>query len=270
MRKIALVAASLVLTTGLLVAQQAQQPPQTPPAQQVPQAQQAPRLPASPPGQAATQVGGKWAAPKEGAEPRYTGGKWIVIEYGRPILRGRKTIFGTPAKATAAGKKAAPKAAAKAAATPPAAYGEKVNSGAPVWRAGANVTTRLRTEVPLVFGDKTLQAGEYSMFVDLDNGKWTLIFSNQPYQQKYDPSNKTDTWGSFNYDKTFDLLRVPMIVKAGTDSIEQFTIQFVNMTDVAAAGAVAKGQGLERKAAGGTLQMLWEKTTASVPFKVGS
>ncbi len=253
MKKIALVVMMLALVGGLSLAQQQTPPP--PAGQQMSQMQQpaqAPRMPASPPGQAATQVGGKWAAPKEGAEPRYTGGKWIVIEYGRPILRGRKNIFGTPAKTPAAGKKAAPKAGEKAAPTATAAYGEKVNAGAPVWRAGANVTTRLRTEVPLVFGGKTLEAGEYSMFVDLDNGKWTLILSNQPYQQKFDPKNKTETWGSFNYDPKSDVVRVPMTVKTGADSVDQFTIQFVNVTDT-----------------GGTIQMLWEKTIATVPFKVG-
>jgi len=254
MRRVALVAVSLVLATGALIAQQGQQAPPAMAGQQAQAAQPAqPRLPASPPGQVAAQVGGKWTVAKEGAEPRYTGGKWIVIDYGRPILRGRKAIFGTPAKATSATKKAAPKAETKTAATAPLAYGEQVNSGAPVWRAGANVTTRLRTEVPLVFGGKTLEAGEYSMFVDLDNGKWTLIFSNQPYQQKYDPNNKTDTWGSFNYDPKFDVLRAPMTVRTGTESIEQFTIQFVDMTD-----------------AGGTLEMLWQKTVAAVAFKVGS
>jgi hypothetical protein len=258
MRKTALVTVLLVLAVGLLTAQQTQQPPQAP-VQQTPQAQQpaqAPRMPASPPGQAATQVGGKWVEPKAGAAPRYTDGKWITVEYGRPILRGRKNIFGTPARGTAASKKAAPKAAGKiaatTAATPAAAYGEKVNDGAPVWRAGANVTTRLKTQVPLVLGGKTLEAGDYSMFVDLDNGKWTLILSNQPHQLKYDPNNKTETWGSFNYDQKFDLLRVPMTMKTGADTIDQFTIQFVNMTET-----------------GGTLQMLWEKTIAQVPFKVG-
>ena len=251
MRKVALVAVLLVLFGGLMSAQQTQQPPQTPPAQQTPQqVAQPPRLPASPPGQAATQVGGKWAVLKEGAAPRYTGGKWIVVDYGRPILRGRKEIFGTPAPAAAKGKPAAPKSATgKPAAL---AYGEKVNDGSPVWRVGANVTTRLRTEVPLLVGGKTLAAGEYSMFVDLDNGKWTMILSTQPYQQKYDPNNKTDTWGSYNYDKQYDVLRAPMTMSKSAATIDQFTIQFVNMTDT-----------------GGTLQMLWEKTVASVSFKVG-
>ncbi len=227
MRKIALVGVFLLLTAGLTWAQQ---PPPTMPASQTPQAPQAPRMVASPPGQAAAQVGGKWVQPKPDAEPRYTDGKWLVIDYGRPILRGRQNIFGAGAD-----------------------YGKKVNSGAPVWRVGANATTRLRTDVPLVFDGKTLAAGNYSVFVDLKPGAWTLIFSSQPYQQKYDPSNKTETWGSYNYDPKFDVLRVPMTVKAGADSVEQFTIQFVNMTD-----------------SGGTLEMGWDKTIAQAPFKVGA
>jgi hypothetical protein len=224
MRRTALVGVLLALMVGLV---SAQQPSQSPPA---PQAQQAPRIPASPPGQAATQVGGKWVVPKPDDDPRYTDGKWIIIDYGRPILRGRQDIFGAGAD-----------------------YGKGVNSGAPVWRVGANTTTRIRTETPLVFGDKTLAAGSYSVFVDLKPGAWTLIFSNQPYQQKYDPANKTETWGSFNYDSKSDVFRVPMTVKTGADSVEQFTIQFVNMTG-----------------SGGVLEMAWEKTIAQVPFKVGS
>ena len=38
----------------------------------------------------------------------------------------------------------------------------------PVWRAGANVSTRLKTEVPLTFGGKTVPPGEYSLFIDLE------------------------------------------------------------------------------------------------------
>ncbi len=225
MKKIALGVSMLALAGGLVFAQQA---PPAPTSLQAP-AMQAPRMPASPPGQAATQVAGKWASPKEGAPPRYSGGKWLVIDYGRPILRGRQDIFGSGAD-----------------------YGKQVNAGAPLWRAGANVTTRLRTEVPLVLGGKTLNPGEYSLFVELKPAAWTLVVSTQPFQQKYDPNNKTETWGAYNYDPKFDVVRVPMTVKTGTDSIDQFTIQFVNVTDT-----------------GGTIQMQWEKTIATVPFKVG-
>ena len=193
-------------------------------------AQQAPRKPASPPGTAATQVGGTWAKATPEAEPRYTGGKWIEVTYGRPVLRGRTAIFGTGAD-----------------------YGKKVSDGVPVWRTGANLTTRFSTEVPLVFAGKTLPAGEYSVFVDLKPGAWTLIFSKQAFQQKYDPNEKVATWGSYNYDPAQDVLRVPMVVGANPSSMEQFTIGFIDMT-----------QG------GGKLAMWWEKTVATVAFTVGS
>jgi hypothetical protein len=196
-------------------------------------AQQAPApapMPASPRGTAATQVSGKWVAAKPGDTPRYRDGKWIVVDYGRPILRGRTDIFGAGAE-----------------------YGKTVNAGAPVWRAGANQTTRFKTEAPLVFEGKTLPAGEYSLFVDLKPGAWTLIFSSQPFQAKHDANNTAETWGSDGYDPKFDVLRVPMKTTTGTTSLEQFTIGFVDMTQQ-----------------GGTLTMWWEKTTASVAFTVGS
>jgi hypothetical protein len=208
-------AAALALAGSIALAQQAAAP--------------AP-MPASPRGTAATQVGGKWVVEKEGAAPRYREGKWIVVDYGRPILRGRTDIFGSGAD-----------------------YGKKVNDDGPVWRAGANQTTRFKTEAPLVVAGKTLAAGEYSLFVDLKPGAWTLIFSNQPHQTKYDPNNKTETFGAYNYDPKFDVLRVPMTTSTGALSIDQFTIAFVDMTQQ-----------------GGTLAMAWERTVATVAFTVGS
>jgi hypothetical protein len=208
-------AAALAIAGSALVAQQAASP--------------AP-MPASPRGTAATQVGGKWVVEKEGTAPRYREGKWIVVDYGRPILRGRSDIFGSGAD-----------------------YGKTVNAGAPVWRAGANQTTRFKTEAPLVFAGKTLPAGEYSVFVELKPGAWTLIFSSQPFQTKYDPNNKAETWGSDGYDPKFDVLRVPMQTTVGMTSIDQFSIGFIDMTQQ-----------------GGTLAMWWDKTAAKVAFSVGS
>jgi hypothetical protein len=219
----------IALTVLFGIGALAQQAPQTPPAAQGQQAQ-APRRAASPAGTAATQVGGQWAQDKPEATPRYTGGKWIEVTYSRPVLRGRKDIFGAGAD-----------------------YGKTVNAGAPVWRAGANQTTRFMTEVPLVFAGKTLPAGEYSVFVELKPNNWTLIFSKQPYQQKYDTNEKAATWGSDNYNQANDVLRVPMTAGTSTSSVEQFTIGFVDMTQ-----------------AGGKLAMWWEKTVATVPFTVGS
>ena len=182
----------------------------------------------SPPGSAATVVGATFSAPDKDGERRVTGGKWIEVTYSRPILRGRTSIFGKGAD-----------------------YGKAVNGGAPVWRAGANQTTKLTTEVPLMIGGKKLEPGSYDLFVDLKETGWTLIVSTQPTQEKYDANDKTKIWGAYGYDPKFDVVRVPMAMMTPAVSIDQFTIGFVDMTD-----------------AGGKLAMGWEKTAAVVPFTV--
>lgn len=187
------------------------------------------KLVPSPQGQASVQVGGKWDKTPEGGQT-YRDGKWIVVDYGRPLLRGRANIFGTGAD-----------------------YGKTVNAGAPVWRAGANNTTRLTTQVPLQVGGKTLAPGVYNVFVDLKPGNWTLVITNQPVQEKFDPNDKVRLSGASNYDPKFDLLRAPMTVRASDVSVEQFTINFTNVTD-----------------AGATMTMAWDKTMAAIDLKVAA
>ncbi len=144
------------------------------------------KKPLSPAGTAATMVGGTWSAPDKDGERAYSGGKWIEVAYSRPMLRGRTEIFGKGAE-----------------------YGKMVNGGAPVWRVGANQTTKLKTEVALMLGGKRLEAGSYDLFVELKEGAWTLILSTQPTQDQYDPKDKTKIWGSYGYDAKFDVVRVP-------------------------------------------------------------
>ena len=185
------------------------------------------RKPASPAGTAATQIGGKYVEVQGGQ--RYQDGKWIEVTYSRPIMRGRQNLFGAGAD-----------------------YGKAVSDGAPVWRAGANQTTRFKTEVPLVFDGKTLPVGEYCVFVELKENAWTLIFSNWPAQEKYDPNNKAALWGAYGYTPDKDVLRAAMKVETLPLSIDQFTIAFIDMS-----------------AAGGTLAMVWDTTIATVEFKAG-
>ena len=185
------------------------------------------KLVPSPPGQAAIQVGGKWDKTAEGGQT-YRDGKWIVVDYGRPLLRGRKDIFGAGAD-----------------------YGKFVNADAPLWRAGANDTTRLTTQVPLEIGGKTIAPGIYNVFVDLKPGNWTLVLSTQPVQEKFDPNDKVRLSGATNYDPKFDVLRAPMTVRAGEASVEQFNIGFSNVTE-----------------AGATLSMTWEKTVATIDVRL--
>ena len=181
-------------------------------------------LPASPEGKAQVQLGGQYVKGARGTS--YEGGSWIEVSYGRPILRGRDGIFGKGAD-----------------------YGKELNAGASVWRAGANVTTRLRTEKPLVIGGKTVPAGEYSVFIELKEAGWTFVLSNWAAQKTYDPANKTELWGSYNYTADKDVVRAPMTRTVNTMSVEQLTYVFTNVT-----------------ATGGQLTLLWGKEIASVPF----
>lgn len=182
---------------------------------------------ASPAGTAATEILGKYdtsAVP----QPVYKGGKWIEITYGRPIKRGRD-VFGSGAN-----------------------YGKVANPESPVWRAGANVTTQLKTEVPLVINGKTVAPGTYTMFIDLKPNNWTLIVSNWKAQTRHDPKNTAEIWGAFGYTPDKDVVRAPMTASTLPWSVDQLTWEFTDMTD-----------------AGGKIMIMWDKTAALVPFKVG-
>jgi DUF2911 family protein len=183
--------------------------------------------PASPAGSSATEVRGKYVNRPGADEPTYQGGKWIEITYGRPIKRARN-LWGTGGD-----------------------YGKLVNAGAPVWRAGANQTTRLKTDVPLVFNGKTVAPGEYSVFIDLKPNAWTLILSTWAAQTTYNPNDKTALWGSFGYTPEKDVVRAPMTLATLPFSVDQLAWEFVDMTD-----------------AGGKLAIMWDKNVATAPFRI--
>lgn len=186
--------------------------------------------PASPPGTATAVVAGEWVKSASGATA-YQGGKWIEVTYSRPMLRQRTNIFGAGAE-----------------------YGVAIRAGASVWRAGANNTTVLKTEVPLVIGGKTIPAGEYGLLVDLKSPtQWTLILSSQPRQASFDANNKTDLIGATNYDPKFDVVRASMQVDSkAAAKLDQLTIFFCDVTRTA-----------------GKLAIAWENTVATVDFAVG-
>ena len=183
--------------------------------------------PASPAGSSAIDIGGRVIAPPGGGEPVYKPGKWIEVTYGRPIKRGRD-LFGTGSD-----------------------YGKLVNPDAPVWRAGANNSTQLTTELPLEIGGKRLAPGTYTMFIDLKPNDWTLIISTWKAQTTYDPKNTRELWGAYNYTPDKDVVRTKMKVETRPQSHEQLSWEFLDVTD-----------------AGGTLALTWDKTMGSVPFKV--
>jgi len=184
----------------------------------LPSTVQAQDRPASPRGEVSTQVGGAYG------DDGYEGGKWVVIDYGRPILRGRTGMFGEGSN-----------------------YGEAVKSGAPVWRAGANQSTMLTTETDLMFGNAHLPAGEYTLFIEPDADKWTLIISNHKAQAVYQEGD--GIWGAYGYDESKDVLRAEMTLSEAPFSFDQLTFSFVNMTQM-----------------GGTLAVMWENELATIDF----
>ena len=181
---------------------------------------QEPRI-MSPAGASATQIGGYYD-PVRG----FVNGDWIEVRYGRPLRRGRD-IFGADD------------------------YREHLNDGAPLWRAGANQTTRLITDVPLVFGTTTIAPGEYTLFIDLGATPWDFIVSSWPAQVGYDADNREALFGAFEYTPDRDVVRLPMTVETLPRSFDQLSWQFLDVSETS-----------------GTLALLWDATLATVPFTV--
>jgi len=139
-------------------------------------------------------------------------GKTINISYSAPSVRGR-TIFGDSGIL-------------------------KRGDTYPVWRAGADEATQFHTDADLDMGGHAVLKGDYTLWVDLDAGKWQLIV------------NKKQGWGT-EYDKSQDVARVPMTMSKPPAMAEQFRISLTSA-------------GGNR----GKLEMAWENMAAAVNFTV--
>lgn len=132
--------------------------------------------------------------------------KLVKVIYSRPQLKGRKL------------EKLAPK--------------DKV------WRTGANEAAEITFYKDVIFGDKKVKAGTYTLFTIPTDGDWTVILSNQK-----------NVWGSYFYDEKEDVARVTGKVSKLEDSVEAFSIVF-------------EGEGNSA-----TMYMAWAKTVIAVPVK---
>jgi hypothetical protein len=177
----------------------------------------------SPDAYAATQIGGH----SEGADATYVGGTWIEISYGGPIKRGRD-LWGSGE-----------------------AYGKMLDNGAPVWRAGADVSTYLMTQARLVINGNTVEHGGFSLLIDLNPNIWTFIVSSWQQQRFFNPANREQLWGAFGYTPAKDVVRAPMKLSTLPFSMDQLTWSFIDMSD-----------------AGGKFAIMWDRQMAVVPFTV--
>lgn len=83
-----------------------------------------------------------------------------------------------------------------------------------VWRTGANEATTFEVSKNVLIEGQELAAGKYSLFTIPGKEKWTLVFNSEP-----------DQWGSYNYDKSKDVLRVDVTPKMTDEPTEMLTFK---------------------------------------------
>ena len=93
-------------------------------------------------------------------------------------------------------------------------FGELLEYGK-VWRLGANEATEIEFFQTVRINDKKVKKGRYTMYCIPYADKWTLIINKE-----------TDTWGSFKYEMSKDLLRINLPVEKATEISESFYIYF--------------------------------------------
>jgi hypothetical protein len=105
--------------------------------------------------------------------------------------------------------------------------------------------------VDLMLGGERLAAGEYSMFAELSENEWTLIFSTWDVKQDFREDNPNALWGAYSYTPDRDVLRTTMSVQTIEASVDQLVIAFTGMSQQ-----------------GGNLMVWWDDQVATTPFTV--
>lgn len=128
------------------------------------------------------------ASPRQRVEQQFSIAK-VTVDYGRPAVKGRKV------------------------------FGELVPFGQ-VWRAGANSSTKITFDLPMVFGNTTVPAGTYGLFINPTATDWEIILNKDAQQ-----------WGAFTYDPTLDVAKTRVPVTRATDFQEYFEVDLEPQDD---------------------------------------
>jgi hypothetical protein len=144
-------------------------------------------------------------------------GKKIGVWYHAPSVRGRKMFGGSDA----------------------------MQKDGTVWRLGANEATWFHTDGDLMIGDVAVPAGDYTLYIDLDAGKWKLIVNKQTGQWGINRD------GSTSDDPGKEVGRAAMTMSKPPSTVETLKINLA-------------GTGGNK----GLLQAEFENVVASVPFTV--
>jgi Protein of unknown function (DUF2911) len=104
-----------------------------------------------------------------------------------------------------------------------------------IWRMGANESTEVEFYKEVTIGSKKLAKGRYTLYCVPQAGLWTIVLSSE-----------LNTWGTFSYEKTKDVLRTDVAVAKLDAPVEFFTMVFD---------------------AAGNLVILWDTVKVVIPIK---
>lgn len=133
----------------------------------------------------------------------------ITVVYSRPLVRGRK-IFGGLVPFDS------------------------------LWRTGASGATTIHFTEEVIVGDKTVNAGKYSLFTIPGEKEWIIIINSD-----------TTLHGASGYDSQKDIYRFKVKLEKSYYYSEAFTIDINEITN--------KGSGY--------LTLAWENTLVKIPIK---
>ena len=117
-------------------------------------------------------------------------------------------------------------------------FGELIEYGK-VWRLGANEATELELFQPVTIGKTRVKKGRYTVYAIPTENTWTIILNKE-----------TDTWGSFKYDPSKDVVRIELPVTREENTAEYFSAAF------------------EKNGKGILLKMKWDTIAVSLPFSL--
>jgi len=108
-----------------------------------------------------------------------------------------------------------------------------------VWRTGANEATEIIFYKDVLFGDKEIKAGRYTLFTIPNKKEWTIILNTAQ-----------NVWGSYFYKEEEDVARTKAKVSKNKEHIEAFSIVFDDKEDTI------------------TMHFGWGNTRVSLPIKI--
>lgn len=92
-------------------------------------------------------------------------------------------------------------------------FGNQIPYGE-IWRTGSNEATEIKFYKDMKFGNKLVKAGTYILHTIPGEKEWTIILNSN-----------TDTWGSFFYDASKDVVRIKVPIRKGKE-LDVFSIAF--------------------------------------------